>query len=111
MENQSEEYSIGWQGRRFQLKAWAITGEHPSEQKNAKNCKKTQKMVLRGVSPIQVVTHTIKKRLTVILAKIYRICAEYSKIDQTRKNTFIASRIKKNKKITVILLKIRIKIK
>ena len=74
-------------------------GKHPSEQKNAKNCKKTQKMVLRGVSLIEI---AIKKRLTVILAKIYRKCAKYSKIDQNRKNAFIASKIKKNKKITVI---------
>ena len=39
----------------------ALVGEHPSEQKNAKNCKKTQKMVLHGVSPIKIETHTIKK--------------------------------------------------
>ena len=68
-------------------------GEHPSEQKNAKNCKKTQKMVLRGVSPIKIETHTIKKILTVILAKLYRNYAKFSKIDRNRKNTFIASRI------------------
>ena len=69
-------------------------------QENTRVNKKTQKIVKKrrkwfyaGFLCLKILSHTIKKRLTVYLAIIYHNCIKNFKIAQNLKNTFITSQI------------------